>query len=82
MLQVTIKELHRITGEVVRRAGKSRVPIVVTDRGKPVAVIGSPLLIKRKKVKRVLLPEFAAMMKAGPMTNDVLEDLDAIRGDR
>jgi prevent-host-death family protein len=41
-LTITIKELHRATGEAVRRAGASRVPVVVTDRGEPVAVLANP----------------------------------------
>jgi prevent-host-death family protein len=81
MLSITIKELHQTTGECVRRAGASRSPVVVTDHGKPVAVLASPSLIKRKRRKRVLLPEFKALMAKTPVGN-TQDDLDAIRGDR
>jgi prevent-host-death family protein len=79
--RITIKELHATTGEIVRRAGSSRVPIVVTDRGQPVAVLSNPSLLKPRRRKRTLLPDFAALMARKP-GNDVLDDLDAIRGDR
>jgi prevent-host-death family protein len=78
---ITIKELHATTGEHVRRAGKSRSPLIITDRGEPVAVLANPSLLKPRRRKRVLLPEFAALMARQP-GNDVLADLDAVRGDR
>ncbi len=81
MQRITIKELHRTTGEHVRRAGASRSPVIVTDHGEPVAVLGNPSLLKPKRRKRVLLPEFKALMAKAPSTN-VMDDLDAIRGDR
>jgi prevent-host-death family protein len=80
-MSITIKELHRTTGEHVRRAGTSRTPVVVTDRGQPIAVIANPALLKPRKRKRTLLPEFKALMARAP-GNDLLEDLDAIRGER
>jgi len=81
MASITIKELHRATGRAVRRAGTSRVPVVVTDRGKPVAVIANPSLLKMRRRKRTLLPEYKALMAKTP-GNDVLEDLNSVRGDR
>ena len=81
MSSITIKELHRATGEAVRRAGASRIPVVVTDHGEPVAVIANPSLLKVRRRKRTLLPEFKALMAKAP-GNDVVEDLDAVRGDR
>ena len=81
MRSITIKELHRTTGEHVRRAGASRSPVVVTDHGEPVAVLSSPSLLKPKRRKRILLPEFRILMAKAPSTN-VMDDLDAIRGDR
>jgi prevent-host-death family protein len=78
---ITIKELHRLTGESVRRAGASRVPVTVTDRGEPVAVIANPSLLKPRRRKRTLLPEFKDLMAKSP-GNDVAEDLDAVRGER
>ena len=81
MATITIKELHAKTGEEVRKAGKSRQPIAVTDHGKLVAVLAPPHLYRSAARRRVLLPEYAALFgKAGQ--NDVLDDLDAVRGDR
>ncbi len=39
---VSIKELHAKMGEIVRRVGASRAPLIVTDRGKSVAILASP----------------------------------------
>lgn len=78
---ITIKELHATTGEHVRRIGASRSPVFVTDRGQPVAVLGSPSLLKSKRRKRTLLPEFKALMAQAPGVG-VLDDLAAVRGDR
>ena len=56
---VSIRELHEKTGEVVRRAGASRVPVPVTDRGEVVAVlVGPDAMPLRKRAKRVILPEY------------------------
>ena len=81
MPSITIKELHRLTGASVRRAGDSRAPMTVTDRGEPVAVIAHPSLLKPRRRKRTLLPEFKELM-AKPPGDDVAEDLDAVRGER
>ena len=81
MLSITIKELHETTGECVRRAGASRSPVIVTDHGKPVAVLANPALLKPKRRKRVLLPEFKALMAKAIVTNTI-DDLDEVRGDR
>jgi prevent-host-death family protein len=78
---ITIKELHATTGDHVRRAGSSRAPVVITDRGQPVAVLANPSLLTPRKRKRTLLPEYEAMM-AGPAGNDIQSALDEIRGDR
>jgi prevent-host-death family protein len=78
---ITIKELHATTGDCVRRAGAGRTPVVVTDRGEAVAVLASPALLKGRRRRRTLLPEYAAMM-ARNRSNDVLDDLDSVRGDR
>jgi PHD/YefM family antitoxin component YafN of YafNO toxin-antitoxin module len=81
MARISIKELHAKTGEEVRKAGKSRTPVGVTDHGKLVAVLASPHLYRPTSRRRVLLREYAALLtKAG--ADDVLEDLDAVRGDR
>ncbi len=55
--------------------------MVVTDRGKPVAVLGSPALLKPRKRRRTLLPEYEALM-AKAQSSDLLDDLDAVRGER
>jgi len=81
MPSITIKELHRTTGKCVRRAGASRSPVVVTDHGKPVAVLANPSLLKPARRKRVLLPEFKALMAKATLTNTV-DDLNAVRGER
>ena len=81
MASITIKELHATTGEHVRRAGASRTPIWVTDRGEPVAVLASPSLLRTRRRRRTLLPEFAALMARQP-GEDLQADLDAVRGER
>jgi hypothetical protein len=78
---ITIKELHATTGKLVRNAGKSRSPLVITDRGQAVAVLASLSLLKPRHRKRTLLPEYEALM-AGKPGNDMLDDLNAVRGDR
>jgi PHD/YefM family antitoxin component YafN of YafNO toxin-antitoxin module len=78
---ITIKELHATTGEHVRRIGASRSPVLVTDHGQPVAVLGSLSLLKSRRRKRTLLPEFQALMARAP-GEGVLDDLTAVRGDR
>ncbi len=79
---VTIKELHARTGEMVRAAGRSRLPVQVTDRGKVVAVIGGVDLKTAKGRRRKLLPEYASLLKKKAAKASVLSDLDAVRGDR
>ena len=81
MRSITIKELHATTGEHVRRAAASKSPIVLTDRGEPIAVLANPALIRAQPRKRTLLPEFVALMSRSTEGN-VQEDLDAVRGDR
>jgi prevent-host-death family protein len=78
---ITIKELHATTGDLVRRAGSARAPVVITDRGQPVALLANPSLLTPRKRKRTLLPEYEAMM-AGPPGNHIQGALDEIRGDR
>ena len=77
----TIKQLHDDTGPLVRRAGASKRPIPITDRGEQVAVLANPALVRPQPRKRVLLPEYEAMM-AQPAGNDIQAALDEIRGDR
>lgn len=52
----------------------------VTDRGKLVAVLAAPHLVARRRRQRTLLSEYAALLSKAA-TADVLEDLDAVRGD-
>ncbi|HLB34847.1 MAG: hypothetical protein A3F67_03365 [Verrucomicrobia bacterium RIFCSPHIGHO2_12_FULL_41_10] len=80
-LSISIKELHAKTGAQVRRVNKSRSPITVTDRGKPIAVLIAPNFIAANPRHRTLLPEYAKLLSRS-LSNDVLDDLDAIRGDR
>ncbi len=81
MATITIKELHAKTGEEVRKAGKSRKPVAVTDHGKLVAVLAPPHLYRSAVRRRVLLPEYTTLLaKVGE--NGVLDDLDAVRADR
>jgi prevent-host-death family protein len=81
VLKITIKELHRTTGDYVRRAGASRSPVVVTDHGKPVAVLTSPALLKPRRRQRALLSEYEALMAKKP-GHDLMDDLNAVRGER
>jgi len=78
---LTIKQLHAKTGDLVRKAGASRTFITITDRGIPIAVLTSPSALKPRRRKRTLLPEYIALMSKTPST-DVMDDLDAVRGDR
>ena len=80
---ISIRELHEKTGELVRRAGGSSVPVPVTDRGEVVAVLVGPDAVPlRKRTKRVLFPEYVKLILEGPLSSDVLEDLDAVKGER
>ncbi len=79
--RVTIKQLHATTGDYVRRAARSRTPIIVTDRGEAIAVLAHPALLRSRRRKRTLLPEFEALMERAS-GHDLCEDLDAVRGDR
>ena len=81
MASITIKELHATTGEHVRRAGSSRTPILITDRGEPVAVLANPALLKTRRRKRTTLAEYESLMKRTP-GRDLLDDLDVVRGER
>lgn len=78
---LTIKQLHDETGLSVRRAGASKRPIPITDRGELVAVLANPSLVRPVSRKRILLPEYAAMMAQAP-TEDIQGALDEIRGER
>jgi antitoxin (DNA-binding transcriptional repressor) of toxin-antitoxin stability system len=78
---ITIKQLHAKTGEEVRRAGRSRNPVVITDRGRVVALLVAPQLLPPRRRQRVLLPEYAKLL-VEPQRGDVLKDLEAIREDR
>jgi len=80
-MAITIKELHRTTGKYVRLAGSSRTPLVVTNHGKEVAVIANPSLLKGRHRKRTILPEYETLMAKTP-GNNLLDDLNAIRGER
>jgi prevent-host-death family protein len=80
---ISIRELHEKTGELVRRAGASHRPLPVTDHGKVVAVLVAPTAVPlRKRPKRVITPEYRKLILETPQKGNVLEDLDAVRGDR
>ena len=79
---ISIRELHEKTGDLVRRAGASRIPVAVTDRGEVVALlVNVEAMPLRKRTKRVLLPEYVKLIVQGPKSNDVLEDLEVARGE-
>lgn len=78
---ITIKQLHDDTGPLVRRAGASKRPVPVTDRGREVAVIANRAQLRPTVRKRTILPEFEAHMAAQPV-DDIRDALDAIRGGR
>ena len=80
-MSISIKQLHKTTGEYVRQAAQSSVPIQVTDRGKPVAVLASPALLVPRRRGRTLLAEYKALLSR-KSSGSVLADLDTIRGDR
>jgi len=79
--RISIKELHQTTGDLVREAAESLEPIIVTDRGKEIAVLSNPLLLKPRERKRILLPGYEEMMR-GPVVGSSIDDLNAIRGER
>lgn len=78
---LTVKQLHDETGPSVRRAGASRRPVPITDRGELVAVLANPSLVRPVSRKRILLPEYEAMM-AQAATDNIQAALDEIRGAR
>jgi len=74
---VSIKQLHEKTGQVVRQAAGALIR--VTHRGTVVAVMANPRQVPNKRRRRVLLPAYATLFRRKP-SNDVLADLDAVRG--
>ena len=76
MGKVSIRELHFRTGEWVRRAS-AEGPVVVTDRGRPVATLVpyEPTLEGTPFSARRLLPDFAALSGSpGDTTAIISED--------
>lgn len=78
---LTVKQLHDDTGPSVRRAGASKRPVPITDRGELVAVLANPSLVRPFSRKRILLPEYEKMMAQAP-EEDIQAALDEVRGDR
>ncbi len=78
---LTIKQLHDDTGALVRRAGASRRPVPITDRGQEVAVLVNRSLLRPVNRKRAVLPEYEAMMAEAP-GDTIQAALDEIRGER
>lgn len=80
---LTIKQLHAATGRLVRNAARSRTPTVITDRGQPVALLVAPgsIAAPARRRPRQILAEYAALMRQEPGA-PLVDDLDAVRGDR
>jgi len=78
MRKISIRELHEATGKLVREA--TREPYVVTDRGRPVAVLGPVEALPKKHTAfrdRKLLPAFKRLPKIpGDSTIGISEDRD------
>ncbi len=66
MTTITLKELHGTTGKITRRAGSAGTPLYITDRGRVIAALCNPALIRPKTRTRALLPEFKNHMKKSP----------------
>jgi hypothetical protein len=79
-VEISIKELHARTGQLVRQAAALRHGgCKVTDRGKVIAVLGSPELMRNaKRPKRGLPEDYLAFVKTLPRT-DVMQYLDELR---
>ena len=65
----------------VRLAGASHLSISIKDRGREIAVISNPDLLRPATRKRILIPEFTAMMANAP-SSDVQSAFDEVRGER
>ncbi len=78
---ITLKDLHAQTGTHVRRAGRGRTPVPVTDRGKVIAALVPPTLLPAHRRRRTVLAEYTSWLSRQPATR-VLDDLDAVRGNR
>ena len=79
---ISIRELHEKTGDLVRQAGHSRTPVPVTDRGKIVAVLAAPETVGQKRPKPALLAEYVEVIAQMSASNDILEALNEVRGER
>ena len=81
---ITIEEFRATADDYLRRAGASHTPLTITDHGKPIATIVNPASVTPVRRKRVLLPEYEAMIANAkiPSTSTLQEDLDDIRGGR
>jgi hypothetical protein len=65
------------------KRGRGSVSIRELHEKTGVAVLVGPDTVPlRKRAKRVLLPEYVKLILEGPLSNDVLKDLDAVRGER
>jgi len=78
MGSITINKKDVTMGKHVRRAGESRISMVVSDRGQPVTVLAIPALWPPRRRTRTLWPEFAAMRARKP-GRDLAADVDAVR---
>jgi hypothetical protein len=81
-VEISIKQLHEKTGELVRQAALAKSPVKVTDRGRVIALLGSPKLLKSVKPPKRGLPEnYLAFVKTLPRT-DLVQLLQEERGKR
>lgn len=75
MKTVSVRELHHSTGGLLQRA--SSLPLVVTDRKRPVVVIHA--VARRTRPPSFLTPEYAAFLKKMPLLPDSAVVLDEMR---
>ena len=78
---ITSEELQATTGRFVRQAGETRSHMVITDRGRAVAVLASPATLKPRRRERIIMPGYEELMPRQP-GSDLIDDLDAVRGSR
>lgn len=81
---VTLTQLRAKTALYVRMASNSTIPILITDRGRSVAVLAPISMSNPVALRRInkLLPEFAEWIQRPTRGDFTQSDLDAIRGDR
>ena len=70
--------------DYLRCVSTSHTSLIITEHGEPIAALSNPASITPISRKRVLLPEYEAMIANAKIsrTSTLQEDLDEIRGDR